>query len=338
MHKASRFSDSHRGWVAVCLLSAAYFVPGLSLAAGASKRSSQEAEMSSRKVTRQPGPTDVRLYSFLETRHHLNTYFDRFGLVERQYPSLHVRFQAGGTFYGGKVDIYGTVGIIKLPNTQQVLQRRPELAVDYYILRRHGLDLRFYNITMLPFRKLADDAYYSSDMHHHDIGDYQSVVQSDGAVHTLGLGTTAKSVLWQGAGHRLESRVGLNVWTHLYSREREIETPDVPNAGFEDRVMRLGSKQSMGFGWMIPADGLQLYVDGYFRSFFYPKYVDTLNAADQQYKVRRSSHYRLRVKYRLTERVFLANDFFHFFNGLFESKAYGPQRRFRNIARVVCSL
>ena len=90
-------------------------------------------------------------YGSVEMRHHVNTYFDEEGYRGKQEPSTHFRFQAGVQLYNSNLDLYGTIGVYKKPQTQQIIQRRPQIALDMHLLRTPTFQLLQYNIIQVPF-------------------------------------------------------------------------------------------------------------------------------------------------------------------------------------------
>lgn len=90
------------------------------------------------------------LYGRLQMRYHLSTYYDKDDYVDKQEVAAHVRMRFGSTFYRGKLDLFGSVGFLKLPKTRKVIQRRPEIELDYYPFFGRWGQIALYNIVELP--------------------------------------------------------------------------------------------------------------------------------------------------------------------------------------------
>lgn len=68
-------------------------------------------------------------------------------------------------------------------------------------------------------------------------------------------------------------------------------------------------------------------------------YNEEIDELDYTYKKKKTSHYRVRLSYKINEATQFINDFYHFHDGFFEAKTSSPEdRRLRNIARVQIQL
>jgi hypothetical protein len=298
-------------------------------------------------------------YSTIELRHHVNTYYDAEGYLAKREPSLHARLQFGTQLYSGLIDTYATLGVYKLPSTQQVLQRRPELAVDVYPVRNSYFTLLQYNFIQLPFEKPDEiDARRERESSE----DEKTTDTVDGTIYTIGFAPTVHWPLALGAS-TLELKTGLDAWTRLYSRRQytgdftdemaeddgedrlgldpEGSDPDgAEGEPIEDYAMHYQTQYMAGFAFkpsFVP--GLTSELTANHNSRFDPRYTrDEEGAVDYEYSASRYSYYRWRLQYEITPRVALINDFYHFHEGFFEGKRQGDDRRFRNIARITCRL
>lgn len=278
-------------------------------------------------------------YGTLELRHHINTYVNPTNDASDQQPSVHARAQFGSQFYGGSVDAYATLGVYKETETQQVVQRRTELAVDFYPLRNEYFTILQYNLAQLPTRGAEIDP---------ENPDERPTV---GTIYTAGFAPTAKYPLMLGA-EKLELKTGLDGWTRLYSQKQYTEAytyvgedesrlalAQEDHEMIEDTALHYRSQAMLGLGYTPSfwrASALETTLN--YHSRFTPRYELTDTGVDYNYAVERFSYYRVRLSIDITERVAVVNDFYQFHDAMFGDKRTGENRRFRNIARLTCKL
>jgi hypothetical protein len=288
-------------------------------------------------------------YGTLELRHHINTFYDKQGYYHHQEPSLHARVQAGAQFYSGMVDAYLTFGVYKLPQTQQVLQRRPELALDFYPVRTTYFTLLQYNLIQMPYDQTQQDPESDEDT-------------KTGTVYTLGVAPTGR-LPFNAGSTKIELKAGLDGWTRLYSRQQYVEGQELgaedegdesrlglddaaeePAEPIEDYALHYRHEAMAGFSvqpGFLP--GLTGEATTNYHSSYDPVYTrnEETGAVSYDYGVERHSYYRIRLAYAVTDRITIMNDFYNFFDGFYAGKREGVERedrRFRNIARVMCRL
>lgn len=281
-------------------------------------------------------------YGSVEFRHHLNTYYEKDGYLSGQEPTGHARLQVGSRFYQKTIDAYLTLGLFKRPSTLKVSQRRPELAVDFYPVRNLFVTVLQYNLVRFPVGSPSEAE------------DHLKEDRADGTVYLAGAAPTLRYP-WMIQGHRIAVKTGLDVWTKLYSRRQYTEDFDrepvkeEPRFALEDGERKqkiedyaphFDGDAMAGFAW-VPAFATDFGTEAtvHYRNRFRPHYTVSGTETDYRYKAERFSYYRLRGEYHLTKRVSVVNDFYHFHDGLFTAKRKGEDnRRFRNIARIMCEL
>jgi hypothetical protein len=278
-------------------------------------------------------------YGTLEMRHHVNTYVDEVTQDATQQPSVHARAQVGAQFYEGMLDAYATLGVYKQPETQQIVQRRTELAVDFYPFKNEYFTILQYNLAQLPTRGADVDP---------ENPDEQPKV---GTIYTAGLAPSARYPTMFGA-EKFEFKAGLDGWTRMYSQKQYTEeysyvgedesrlalAQEDPET-IEDTALHYRSQAMAGVGYSPSfwrAASLESTVN--YHSRFTPRYELTDTGVDHTYGVERYSYYRVRLSVDLTERVSFVNDFYQFHDEMFGDKRTGEDRRYRNIARVTCKL
>lgn len=288
-------------------------------------------------------------YGTTEMRHHLNTYYDAEGAYNRQEPSTHARLQLGAQFYEGMLDVYTTLGVFKIPETQQIMQRRPEVALDYYPLRGEYVALLQYNLVQLPVKQSATIPMSEDER--------AEAALDPGTVFTLGLAPSVK-VPFVAFDSRFDLKAGLDGWTRMYSRRQYLSNAKQPadedggddadpfalstvdGEPIEDGALHYRSQVMSGVGFA--PSGFKPFTaeaTAHYQSRFDPRYRrDEAGNVGHHYGVDRYSYYRARLRYEITERIAVTNDFYHFFDGAFEAKREGEDRRFRNIARLSCKL
>lgn len=335
------------------LLNQAAQAQQLNLAPPASSPSSSSSSFGaspSIKSTKQESlPIPGKWYGAVELRHHVSTYYDDDGAYAHQTPSLHARAQLGAQFYDGVVDLYGTFGAYKLAGTQQVLQRRPEVALDLHLVRSDYVTLLQYNVVQLPFEQREPDPDAPDD------------VLDAGSVYSVGAALTLKAPMHLGST-KLEPQLGFDGWTRLYSRKQYTSEYTEHRDGFdegrlglkengeanqdanhqgeiEDSALHYDQQVMLGFAvtpGILPQSQIEL--SGNHHSKFAPRYDAYASGADYTYGVDRYSYVRFRISYDINERLSLANDFYDFKAGLFAEERKGEDRRYRNIARITCRL
>lgn len=281
-----------------------------------------------------------RFYGFLDLRHHLNTYFDHHDFQEHQDPSVHLRTQGGVRLYGGIVDLYGTTGVVKRPQTQQILQRRPEIEVDYFPVRG-ALQVLGYMVIYPPFSG-EEVEIQRDDEENIDMNSLKNAIDRtpDGTVVTLGLRPSYRYSGVLGSGV-LTGRWRLDMHTRLYSRKQYVEVRDLEEQDHQVEVVDpvLFAKPGLNLEWVptsAPSWFFQASAALHWDS--QPTYQWGLGRAKAKYKIRRSSHWRLRVRHDIGERLTLINDFYTFHEGFFAEDRMGDRKRHRNILRLICKL
>jgi len=302
----------------------------------------QAPQVSSQK--RGESPLGGNWYGAVELRHHINTYYDADGFLARQSPFVHARLQLGAQFYSGFIDAYTTLGVYKAPDTQQVLQRRPEIAVDVYPLKNEYVTIQQYNIAQLPYRETRPDPE-SEETHAY------------GTVYTFGLAPSVKYPLRFG-GLRVDMKLGLDGWTRLYSQpqytdsyERQdldeeegdgrlgLAEGEVDEEPIEDSALHYRTLATSGFAFALDsAPSFTTELTANYQSRFEPVYTRTEDGTDHHYGADRYSYYKARINYAISDRLSFSNDFYHFFEGAFDAKRRGEERRYRNMARITCRL
>jgi len=287
-------------------------------------------------------------YSTVELRHHINTYYNEQGGYGHQEPSLHARLQFGAQFYDGIVDAYATLGVFKEPTSQQVLQRRPELDLDYYPWKNDFATILIYNMVQLPVRAANSGATVEDEK-----DDY-----SASSVYMMGLAPTLKYPLIKGAS-RLDLKAGVDGWTRLYSRKQyttsysDADKEDEADDGrlglnaaadgaapIEDYALHYQAQALAGVAFSPEfAHALNVETTAHYHSKFEPRYTrEPSGNVDYVYGVERYAYYRIRLHYDLSDRVAVTNDFYHFHEGFFAENRKGIERRYRNILRLSCRL
>lgn len=289
-------------------------------------------------------------YGSVEIRHHANAYYGQTGAYERVDPSVHVRAQFGAQFYDGLVDAYATLGVFKETETQQILQRQPEVAVDLYPLKNDYVQVLQYNFIQIPVRQSNTSQKQAES---ESVDEY-----NPSTVYTVGLAPTFKLPVNYN-GTKVELKTGADGWTRLYTRKQYVEGQSYrgeeedddgrlalnqPKSDqgeeMEDYAPHYQAQEFAGFV-LSPAvlRTLTAEATGHYHSRFTPIYAQGEGGGtDYKYGVERYSYARVRLKYDLTDRVALTNDFYAYHEGLFDGDRKGDDRRYRNVLRMSCRL
>ncbi len=279
-------------------------------------------------------------YGSVELRHHLSAYYNETA-QESQEPSAHFRGQLGFSLYDGFVDTYATFGFIKTPKTQQITQRRPELALDVYPLRHENLVIRQYNLVKFPGDSVIPEGREDDD------------ALRDGSIYLVGLSSLFKAPFLTALGD-IEGVFGVDGWTKFYGNKQYLEEDEDSQERYrygltgeaqfeepiEDYANRYYGLQMTGVKFKPNfLARTEIGTNAYYETLFYPVYETSgENVRSYHYGVERTSFYRLRLKYSVSEKVSLINDFYQFFDDFFASKRTGDDRRIRNVARVIVRL
>ena len=288
----------------------------------------------------------IKWYGTAEVRHHINTYYAEDNSYGHQEPSLHVRLQLGAQFYDGLLDTYLTLGAYKLSETQQILQRRPELGADFHIIRHPNFELLQYNLFELPYRDTTVDPETQED------GEMGTVIM-------VGVAPTAK-LPFVGLGAKWEAKGGFDAWTKLFSRKQytaavtdERTSPeddeDEGHLGLtgdpeatgpiEDTAMHYRLLATWGVtGQVLALPEVVGEVTGNYFTKFEPHYYEKDSAIDYTYVPERYSYLRVRLQYQFNERWAVTNEFYDFYDSFFRGQRRGDERRYRNVARMTVKL
>lgn len=292
-----------------------------------------------------------QLYGSVDLRHQINSYYDELGEQRKQDPALHARYQLGIQLYHGKLDIYGTTGIIKHPQTRQIIQRRPQFAMDIHWLNHQHFTLTQFNIIHLPFNSSSKPD--GVDPRFEDLEDFDlSPPDSDHTIYVLGLQPVAKTKI-KLSDLDVPIRFGANLSSSFYSRpqytkvritkehspwsltdKQQEETEEI-----EDFAAPLHGKVFFGLEFRNPSyKQAKVQITAYTDHKYAPEYWKNINGVSYRYKVMRNSYYKVRCSIDLSSRTKLINDFYQFYKDIFATRQTYPYRRYRNIARLVYSL
>lgn len=291
--------------------------------------------------------TDNKLYGYVEMRHHYNSYYDTQGYVSQRVPVWHARIQAGMSFYDQKVDVYGTLGVYKETQTQQIKQRRPEFAVDFKPFHGDWFKLIQYNQIKIPVEDLTTEDGDPLPR------DQQGTIYVMGLNPELFYGTTA-------GPFRVIPRVGVDMWTKFYSRPQQVVVPEEEDfTGYERDAFSLVSYDQDDAETETIEDYANYYynqaqvsidvapltfsalsteIGAYYHNAFFPKYSRVDEKIDYSYGASRTTFLRWRLNYRIHDNLLFINDLYSFYRDRFASLQTGEDRRYRNISRIVWRL
>jgi len=315
------------------------------------RQNSTEPMTGTREMKKVASPSQPNgLYGLVDLRHTVNDYYNDSGEMIRRDPALHAKLRMGGNFYNKTLDVSMGVGAAKLPASQRLYQKRPDLTVDMYPLRGQLFNLLVYANALFPVRADDLDPTEFADGDRYD-RDYRRAI--DATVISLGLAPNAKIELTSSIG-KTSMTLGADAWTRMYSRPIYISEEDgsrdlgllatdapIVDKPFEDRAMRYVHQESIALGFspaVLPR--LKLEIAGYSEARYIPKYQydDSSESWGYTYDPERISFTRFKLDLDLTQTTSLSNELFFFRNGLFAEDRIGDQRRFRNIVRLAFKL
>ncbi|MBF0440534.1 MAG: hypothetical protein HQK54_01395 [Oligoflexales bacterium] len=285
-------------------------------------------------------PMPSQYYGLLDLRQYSETFYDNQNYLIRQPPHGEARLRLGAMYYEGMVDIYGTLGAIKVPSSQKVIQRRPEVEVDYYPISGEYGHIVFYNIVELPFSEGEFDRS-------------NNVVSNQGTVASVGISPVIAipTVIER---NRFIFKIGGDIWTKLYSRRQYVDTSEDVKEGneslllrrdesgepYEDYASPLYLEGLAGFSFIPAFAGKSAFhMLAYALNEFKPKYYEESGVVKERYGAERSSYYQIKVKIAINDRIDLINDFYHYHKGFFEARVKGEDKaRYTNVLRLQTSL
>jgi hypothetical protein len=273
------------------------------------------------------------LYSNFEMVHLLDSYHDQEDLIVERAAATQARLVMGYASPGGKLEMFGTLGAIKLPNSQQVIERRPELEVDAYVEHNANLKLLTVAIAKAPFSDSTYDRQNNLVQHH------GTIVQT--GLRLLVEEQNIASLNWLGI------YAGTEGFTNFYSRQQYVhsepqykdealslvETPS-SSEPIEDSKQHFNSEASMGFtlrpSWF---SGLNADLAALWKRNFSPRYLP-VHGSDEGFEIEERSSYRVRMKLQLSSDVEFQNEFQQHFGGAFSRRSPTEEKRFSNVAKI----
>lgn len=280
----------------------------------------------------QPHQYKSILYGQLELRHYTDNFYDDEGYLSSQKPYISTRGRFGFRLYRGTLDIYTVLGFIKQTETQKVVQKRPLLVADYYPVDHRYGEILIYNMVEAPFSESDFDSRNGDP-------------ERQGSIYTIGVAPVVRYD-FRVFGGPLWVSFGGDFWTKTYSRRQSLEEDSMTEDEFglvgtwaeqpEDHVARLYTQYKTGLSYS--PDYKRQFVHEFFIYYdnsHYPFYsIEPDESLDHEYKTLRRSKFRFRMTWILDKRVYLRNDYYKYYSGLFKSSLTGKHRQSRNIFYV----
>ena len=290
------------------------------------------------------------LYGLIDLKHTTNDYYSDLGRRVKRDPAAHAKLRVGAKFYGETLDVSAGVGGAKLPASQRVYQKRPDITVDMYPVKGRNLNILVYVNAMFPVRSEDLDPTEFADGDRYD-GDYRRAM--DATVMSVGIAPNMKTEGVFAVG-KTSITFGADAWTRMYSKplyieqddgSRELgllakEAPEVEKP-FEDRALRYVHQETIALGYS-PAvfPRLQTEIAGYSESRYLPRYHQNSQTGswDYTYEPERISFTRYKIAMDITQSATVSNELYYFRNGFFAEDRINDQRRYRNIVRLAFKL
>lgn len=280
-------------------------------------------------------------YGLVEMRQRSEDYFDPQG-DERTNGSVETLAQLGSQYYGGALDMFLTFGAYKDRKTLQLKQNQPTAEIDVTPVAGTYGTICQYTIASLPYQRQ----------------DPSSDTGKDGVTYTIGLAPTIMFPMTSESGV-FTPKAGLDGWTMLYSRQQSAtvspretdhysldgsdEHGGAPNGGqVEDYAQEYHTEVMAGFSFQ-PAfsKAVSAEFNGYYDTAYVPRYQEIIDdrtgetSVGYVYGAERTSRYRVRLAYAVTDRLTVINDFYHYHEGFFSTKVRDDdQPRMTNLVRV----
>jgi hypothetical protein len=293
----------------------------------------------------------AKFYGYFEGKHVTSDYFDKENERLRRDPALHARLQLGMRLYDDKLDVSVVGGAVKLPASQAVFQKRPELMVDLYPIKSKHFNLLWYNALQFPVRETDRDPTEFAESDKYDRDALRGI---DASTLTIGIAPIAK-VEWAMIGGKYQARAGGDAWTKLYSKPLYVDDSNgeggssvglvakgerMDDKPFEDRAMRYVHQESVALGWVPSlAPAVSFDLGAHIESRYIPRYYrgDTGNW-EYTYDPERRSFWRTQIHVDLSHTWSLEHEMFVYRNGFFTADRIDEQSRFKNIIRIGAKL
>jgi hypothetical protein len=324
---------------------------GASADLNATRQSAQGRSSTNGSLKSKPRPNQIPgLYGLLDIRHATNEYYDESGQMKRRDPAIHTKLRLGANFYNQALDVSFGVGAAKLPASQRVYQKRPDLMVDIYPYRGDLFNLLVYANAVFPVRTGDLDPTEFADGDRYD-RDYRRAI--DATVTAIGIAPKFKLDQAIPIG-RATVTLGADAWTRMYSKpiyiresdgSRDLQlvsdsSPQITEP-FEDRAMRYVHQTTLAVGF-VPAklSSLSAEIAGYSESRYLPQYYyqESSKSWDYSYAPERISFTRFKLDLKVSDSTTVSNELYFFRNGFFAQDRIDQQRRFRNMIRLAIKL
>ena len=274
------------------------------------------------------------LFGSINVTHYTDTYYDRDNFLLCQTPAIHIQGGLGANLYRGKLNIFASFGVIKLPQTLKLIEKRPEIMARYLPLSGEHGEILFYGALMLPFSE-------------GDIDQENSVAEKQGTIFIPGIAPLFKSSIDQ-SFVKWTFFTGVEGYTKMYSRRQYINEKDEFDSSDkyfltayengeakEDTILPFYSKVKMGVEISpIWKDQVFLETSATIFQAQKPKYKYEGEQVQYSYSREINSYFKFRIKLIPMERFSLANDFYAYHGGLFEKRMYGDLPRYRNMLHL----
>lgn len=268
------------------------------------------------------------IFSSISLGHHS---FQKGSTGSDEPPYGMVTAKAGTRFWKGRGELYGVLGAYKKISSLEVSPARPFLALDLYPFLGKWGQVAQYHRVYAPFSEGEPGA--------EDLSGNQQ-----GAVYTVGLAPTGLvpiDLSWV----RLNLKIGADLWTKLFSRKQSVseEQMDQSVLGLlgddpylEDTKSTWQSLFKIGFN-VTPSSFKDLVFSAmaYTRTRQYPYYERTEgDLIDVNYKVKKTSYYRMKISYAVDSSIVLSNDIYYFYRGYFEESGSEQGSRGSSLLKV----
>ncbi|MCX6126657.1 MAG: hypothetical protein NTV34_18140 [Proteobacteria bacterium] len=316
----------------------------------ASEDPEPKSTMTSRRIG-EPLSSATKYYTVVEGRHVISDYVNKDEVRIRRDAAVHGKLQIGVRLYGDRLDLSAAGGAVKLPASQAIFQKRPEIVADVYAIKSQYVNVLWYNMLQVPVRESDRDPTEYNDT---DLYDRDALRGIDASVFTVGLAPVIKTE-WRMFGGKYMARMGADGWTKFYSKPLYVDESNDSEGGgvgliakgtapdekpFEDRAMRYVHQESVALGWtpsMAPA--LLLDLGAHIETRYIPQYYrGETGGWDYTYLPERRSFWRAKVNFDLNQTWSIQDEVYFFRNGFFAENRVNDDRRLKNTVRLTAKL
>ena len=274
----------------------------------------------------------LQVYGNLRISHHSETLIQSKQEKSIVHPMMQTRLRLGALLENKHLDIYASAGIVKKPQSQNIVVRRTQLATDAYLLRLGWFSLRQFNRLIFPTK----EAYLSAQSQTETADPY--LQSHDNTLIVIGF-APAIYFVEHTKKSSLEVLFNSEVSTFLFTQPQSITTEEDIELNEEDREQRVKIQPSIRLHYQPHiAPKAKLALSGTYRFLLYPKYQfdpGKENQVSRQQGIERRTLVTLGFSYDTSSKITVRNELTSFQYGFFQKRPLENNLSYRNVLRLI---